>query len=220
MIYSNNHRLNLSGWLKKYNNRCYQSSLKLQKFLLLYELYSKAEGKSYDLTRLKGYKRGPVFSDVWGDYTKDREEFDSFSESVNLNNSDEIDINIANKVSFLVSVLSETELSDLSHKLTIWASKKDRIDNGEKQVPLSEEDISENDMYIINTLSNLYSLDTIYSSDLIPIDDYTFVINKKQLSLFNEEHYDTLIQLVKNESDKLHNPIFIEIDNEGRLLVD
>ena len=79
MINSNTRKLTLSGWLRKNNPREYDSPLKLQKFLLFYELLSKTAGEQADFDHLRGYKRGPVFSNVWGDYTKERI---SFNEAV------------------------------------------------------------------------------------------------------------------------------------------
>ena len=76
MINSNNRKLALSGWLKENNPREYSTPIKLQKFLLFYELFSKIDGEISDLSHLRGYKIGPVFCDVWGDYTKERYYFD------------------------------------------------------------------------------------------------------------------------------------------------
>ena len=65
MIYSNQRKLSLSGWLKEYEINEYNKPLKLQFFLLFYEVFSKINGESPDLSYLRGYKRGPVFSQVW-----------------------------------------------------------------------------------------------------------------------------------------------------------
>ena len=65
MVYSNKRKLLLSGWLKENGSVEYNTSLKLQKYLLFYELFAKIDGDYYDLSSLKGYKRGPVFSTVW-----------------------------------------------------------------------------------------------------------------------------------------------------------
>ena len=80
MINSNNRKLCLSGWLKHNNEQEYNTPLKLQKFLFLYEAFSKVAGEVTDFSHLKGYQRGPVFSHVWGDYTKERIAFDLAAE--------------------------------------------------------------------------------------------------------------------------------------------
>ena len=69
MIYSNERKLYLSGWLKNNDNTSYETPLKLQKFLLFYEAFTKVSGETPDFSHLRGYKKGPVFSNVWGDYT-------------------------------------------------------------------------------------------------------------------------------------------------------
>lgn len=75
MIYSNERKLSLSGWLRENNNKSYETPLKLQKFLLFYEAFTKVAGEEPDFSHLRGYNRGPVFSTVWGDYTKERSSF-------------------------------------------------------------------------------------------------------------------------------------------------
>ena len=43
-------------------------------------------GEKTDFTYLKGYQKGPVFSVVWGDYTKDRNQFNSLARSTYMKN--------------------------------------------------------------------------------------------------------------------------------------
>lgn len=69
MIYSNNRKRCLSGWLHQNSEIAYNTALKLQKFLLFYECFSKVSGEEADFGHLRGYKRGPVFSQVWGGIT-------------------------------------------------------------------------------------------------------------------------------------------------------
>lgn len=76
MIISNNRKQYLSGWLKNNYYSAYETPIKLQKFLFFYESFSKVRDQIVDFSYLKGYKKGPVFSQVWGDYTKERDEFD------------------------------------------------------------------------------------------------------------------------------------------------
>ena len=70
MLFSSDRKLSLSGWLQENNTLSYFSPLRLQKFLFFYEAFSKADGDYSDFSHLKGYKRGPVFSQVWGDTQK------------------------------------------------------------------------------------------------------------------------------------------------------
>ena len=49
---SNCRKLTLCGWLKEHDPETYNSPEKLQMFLFLYELFSKAEGEEADLSDL------------------------------------------------------------------------------------------------------------------------------------------------------------------------
>lgn len=53
MLYSNKRKLSLSGWLQANYMPAYRSPLRLQKFLFMYEAFSKAEGDESDFSRLK-----------------------------------------------------------------------------------------------------------------------------------------------------------------------
>lgn len=120
MIYSNERKLSLSGWLKKNNKISYETPLKLQKFLFFYEAFAKISGETPDFTHLRGYKEGPVFSNVWADYTKERVSFNEAVQAAYDKNVENINEKRAKKCSFIVSSLAEEELSDLTHEMNIW----------------------------------------------------------------------------------------------------
>ena len=156
MLYSNNRKLLLSGWLQVHDAPAYCSPLRLQKYLFLYEAFSKVAQDHADFSRLKGYKRGPVFSPVWGDYTKDRKEFDA--RTLALYNQEKANVNElrAKRASFIVSSLSEDELSALTHQFHIWHAKSQRIMSGEQQVELCENDFNEADSEIVRIIKKMY----------------------------------------------------------------
>lgn len=218
MINSNNRKLCLSGWLKHNNEQEYNTPLKLQKFLFLYEAFSKVAGEVTDFSHLKGYQRGPVFSHVWGDYTKERIAFDLAAEQCYNYRKENVDETRAKKCEFIVSTLSERELSDFTHKMNIWKSKKERIMSGEYQVALSESDFNQEDKELVSLLESMYPIEMINSSSIISIDNHYFIFNKEDISKLTEKHFDTLSVLAENE--ELYNPIYVDIDEEGRLLID
>lgn len=218
MIYSNNRKLCLSGWLKHNSVKEYDTPLKLQKFLLLYEAFSKTAGEKVDFSHLKGYKKGPVFSHVWGDYTKERNAFDHAAEECYENKRENIDEIRAKKCAFIVASLSERELSDLTHKMNIWKIKENRIMQGEYQVELNENDFNEDDFKLINLLNQMYPIEMIDNSEIIEFDNHYFVFTREDRQKLTEQHMDTLSILAENEP--LYNPIYVEIDSEGRLVVD
>lgn len=218
MINSNNRKLCLSGWLMEHGAVVYNSPLKLQKFLLMYEAFSKIAGEEADFSNLKGYKRGPVFSTVFGDYTHDRIEFDFVAKEAYSSGAIKINEDRAALCHFIVGTLSEEELSELTHKLRLWNSHRERIMRGEQQVSLCEDDFDQNDANMVNLLGCMYPLDMVRNSSIVSIDKHYFVFSNDDISRLTEQHFDVLDQLIHVE--ELHNPVYVEIDDEGRLLVD
>ena len=218
MINSSKRKLALSGWLKEHNNVAYNSPLRLQKFLFLYEGFSKTDGEKAELSGLKGYKRGPVFSAVWGDYTKDRESFEHESVAALQSYGDSINAERAEKASFISSVLSEDELSELTHTLNIWRCKKKQIDNDEKNVSLNESDFNAADVKLLKTLESMYPVDMIQNSVPVRVGEMFFVFPKADMVNLTESHMDVLYTLSHDEN--LRNPVFAKIDDEGKLCID
>lgn len=221
MIYSNERKLCLSGWLKENNNVLYETPLKLQKFLLFYEAFAKVSGENPDFSHLKGYKNGPVFSNVWRDYIKERSNFNSAAQDVFTNNSVKIDTVRAEKCAFIVSTMTEKELSDLTHQMNLWKCKEERIMNGECQVDLSESDFNSDDEKLIRALDTMYPSQLVENSTIVCLDRNYFVFTKSDAQHLTEEHFDTLLTLAENE--ELYNPVFVDIvdiDGRGELIVD
>ena len=218
MLYSNNRKLLLSGWLQVHDAPAYCSPLRLQKYLFLYEAFSKVAQDHADFSRLKGYKRGPVFSPVWGDYTKDRKEFDA--RTLALYNQEKANVNElrAKRASFIVSSLSEDELSALTHQFHICHAKSQRIMSGEQQVELCENDFNEADSEIVRMLEKMYPTEMIQNSEIINVGERYFVFSKNDMAKLTEQHLDILSMV--SEQKELHNPVYVEIDEDGRLCVD
>lgn len=218
MIYSNNRKRCLSGWLYRNNKKEYDNPLKLQKFLLLYECFSKVSGEKPDFEHLRGYTRGPVFSQVWGDYTKDRREFDRAAEKSYNSEKNNINEERAEKCAFVVRTLSENELSELTHAMNLWKAKEKRILGGEYQVDLEESDFDNEDFKMISALDKMYPIEIIRNSSVVEIDSHYFVFHKNDMSKLTERHFDTLSSIA--ESGEICNPVYVEIDEGGRLVID
>lgn len=218
MLNSNEEKITLSGWLKKNGNAEYKSSLKLQKFLFFYESFKKASGDKADFSYLKGWINGPIFSTVYGDYTYERILFDQEADLQLQNHYDMIDIEKAQKAHFLTSILSVAELSELTHKMHIWSAKKDRILESEPSVPLNERDFDEHDIKFVTLLNRLYSSDVINNTVVVHVGEYYFLFSKEDSVRLTEKHYDVLKMLA--EKEKLTNPVYVDIDEEGRLIID
>lgn len=217
MVFSNERKLNLSGWLQAESCTEYNSPLKLQKFLLFYELFSEIDDGDGCFSHLQGWKKGPVFSNVWGDYTKERVAFNNASMSTYRTSKAMINIDRAELSSFLVKILSEDELSGLTHKLNLWASKKDKILSGEKYVDLDIADFNENDREMINILKVMYPPQYINSVDVLTFNNKSFILRKDDFPKLTEFLADNLMDLSHGTVD---NPIYISIGAGEELYID
>ena len=209
----NDRKLALLKWLNIKNSN--YSNLQTQKFLFFYEMFQFINNKDYDITNLKAYKNGPVFSDVYGFQSYEKDFLES---TVNANNDTSYNVDKENveKALFLTSTMTDTELSDLTHQLDMWKSKKKLIDDGKKQIPIELSDISSEDK---EKLKKIYKTALLIDNfKIIKIANKIFLIKKEELNDLTDEHYEVL-DLLSQEND-LINPVYLSIDGEGVLLVD
>ena len=208
----------LSGWLKKYHEKEFFSPLKLQKFLFFYETLSKIENDDFEFNKLKGYVDGPVFSDVYGDYLHERDDFineveNDFNENIELVNNAR-----AKYAGFLVSILNEDDLSRFTHEFNIWKAKEDDINHGVKDVLLNEKDLNEKDAELLTSMKNMYPIDYIDSVKVIEMSGKCFIVNKGDMLKLTDESESVFISLASESS--LQNPVYISISDDGVVLVD
>ena len=90
--------------------------------------------------------------------------------------------------------------------------------SGERQVDLSESDFSDADVRIMKLLDEMYPASLIDNSHIIEIDNHYFIFSKQDAEQLTEQHFDTLSALSENE--QLMNPVYVELDEEGRLIID
>lgn len=215
---STERKMVLSGWLKTHQPNDYAISLKLQKFLFLYEAFSKVENDNYEFTSLEGWKNGTVFCNVWNDYTKSRNVFDRSADSLYNSNAEPVDLSRASVCGFITSVLNEQELSELSHCFNIWKKEEDKIKKGIFHVKLSDDNFDDSDIKLVNMLKSMYPLDFVKNSVVLNMGNYHYVLSKDDHKRLTDAHYDALAELAENE--ELKNPVYVEIDEEGCLVVD
>lgn len=215
---SNKRKLALCGWLQKHQREVYESSLKLQKFLFFYEVFSKTEGENADFRNLQGYERGPVFSTVYGDYKHEKSELDAVSMSIPQDELVKINQERAQKTSFMVKSLTENELTDLTHMFHVWSAKEARIMSGERNVPLSETDFNENDQELISQINAIYTNELVQNSTIVSVGEKNFVFSTDDYDKLTEQHHEVLRGL--STSQEIRNPVYVEIDKRGRLIVD
>jgi len=204
----------LIGWSK--NNAGYISNTQLQKFLFFYECFSKIDGDMYEMDGLKGYRDGPVFSSVFGDIKYD-DKFKNKCGEFYLTCVDMVNEKRAKLSSFLVKTLGD-RLSEFTHGLDIWSVKREEIEGGKQQVPLSEADFSEHDAAVFRDIEQAYPESYIDSVDAVYINGKMFVFYKSDenwitdavMKSFNEVAYDS----------KFDSPVYASFDEIGRLALD
>lgn len=133
------------------------------------------------------------------------------------NGSEIIDLTLADKIGFFIKTCTEDELSGITHSMNIWRSKRDRILSGEYQVDLEDKDFTSDDAEIINNIVSAYSKEFIQNVKVLPIK-IKFFCFLKNAAVLTPVQMDTLQELA-NESS-LENPVYVNIDESGRLLVD
>lgn len=218
MLYSSREKRAKSGWLKENYSKGFSSPLKLQKFLFFYEMLSKTDGDEADFSSLKGYENGPVFSDVYGDYFYRKSEFINGAEESYVENKEIINEKRAELARFLVNILNEEELSDLTHEFNIWNAKEDLIKRGIKHVSLDESDFTNEDEDLLKVLKEAYTPEFINSVDVLEYNGKSFIINKNDIEKISEDQLDVFIKL--SYDDNIENPVYINIADDGVILVD
>ena len=185
-------------------------SLRMQKFLFFYECFSKIEGDTYCFDYLKGYRNGPVFSDVYQAMTYYADSLPKNDEVIDY----AIDEERAVRAIFLVRILGN-ELSEFTHNLDIWKAKKEEIITGGYQIPLHDTDFSANDEKIFTNLLSMYSISQINSVKLIETNGKTFIV-PKDLEI-TEQYLDVFYSVAPD--DIFRSPIYVSV-HEGELCLE
>ena len=69
-------------------------------------------------------------------------------------------------------------------------------------------------------VQDLYSEKFIDSVEVIPIENKRFLIRKADKENLPEHWKETLIEVTRKENDTLLNPVYVELDKDGTLLLD
>ncbi|WP_214819423.1 MULTISPECIES: hypothetical protein [unclassified Exiguobacterium] len=226
-------RLSILSWLLTNNRPKYFDNLFIQKYLFFYELTSFSEGKDYSFDYMRGYLRGPVFSEVYGD-AKYREQL-FYRESDKASATRDlflVDESIARFSSFMVSIFDNHDLSAFTHEFDVWKVKENQIQaRTSPQIPLSEDDISQNDLSIIETLREVYNDSYIRSLEILEFSKENqlgnerkliFLITKDDLARLEAENYEQVLNQLINEAtmQNIENPVYITFDEEEGFRID
>ena len=219
MMFSDDRKYTLSGWFQVHERKLYNRPYKLQIFLLLYEFFSKIEKDEWDLRYLFGLERGPVYGTVWVDYTKICDRFHIMSKSIYEEKIIEVNEDRAKRCAFIVQTRTEEEWSRFTKKLNIWKAKESEIFKHERKMEeLDWDDFNDADINLITMLDNQYPRELVENSKIIALKDKKFVVSKVDYDQIIQNHMERLEKLAKKP--KLHNPVFVKLDDEGKLVVE
>jgi hypothetical protein len=181
-------------------------------------MFNRYQRQQYTMDSLAAYERGPVYLDIYKEW-KSTYGFKNIpvSESPYMpsyvyQKEEEISLR---KALFLIRSLTEKELSDLTHKLDMWKSKRDYIYRGHASAIIREKDITPEDDQRIALLFSICSDDP--NMVFINYGEKRFALTKIDAHLLTQEHHDVLRQLSMDED--LYNPVYITLE-EGALIID
>ena len=219
MMFSDDRKNTLSGWLQVHERKVYDRPYQLQIFLLLYEFISKIENDEWDLRYLFGLERGPVYGTVWVDYNKICDRFHIMSKSIYKDKVINVNDDRAKRCAFMVQTRTEEEWSSFTKRLNLWKAKESEIFKHErKMAELDWDDFNDADINLITMLANLYPSELVENSKIIAVKEKKFVVSKVDYNKIIQNHMARLEKLAKKP--KLHNPVFVKLDDEGKLVVE
>ena len=219
MMFSDDRKYTLSGWFQVHERKLYNRPYKLQIFLILYEFFSEIENDESDLNFLIGVKKGPVFGAVWTDYGKVCDRFHISSKYSYEKKVINVNENRAKRCAFIVQTLTEEEWSSFMKKLNIWKAKESEILNHKYNIAeLDLADLNDEDINLITMLYNRYSSELVENSEIITVKEKKFVVSKIDHEKIIQNYMERLEKLAKKP--KLYNPVFVKLDDEGKLVVE
>ena len=98
------------------------------------------------------------------------------------------------KCEFLISILSDQDLTELMQHMHTWNNN------------------------MIEALYSMYSIDFILHLNIVTLGNYYFVMQKTESNRLTADHYH-ILSVLAHRTD-LHNPVFVSLDDKGQLIVD
>lgn len=217
MLKTSKRHLELLSWLYWNGNIQEWSQLQFYAFLFLYELQSIKEKRktstfaNYDISSLVATKDGPVFTTLRDDMFNNPIELRRYVES---NKPFEINTQWARAFSFTINSITEQELKAIMCEFHMWHCASQQFGT-QSEVPMLEEHIVEEEDFTL--LSTLFDAVPEYEYEIIEINDKRFVLSTQDCQSANIKHFNILLQISRQEH--LYNPVYIEIDANGHLIV-
>ena len=119
----------------------------------------------------------------------------------------------------MVQTRTEEEWSSFTKRLNIWKAKESEIFKYErKMAELDWDDFNDADINLITMLANQYPSKLVENSKIITVKEKKFVVSKIDHEKIIQNHMVRLEKLAKKP--KLYNPVFVRIDDEGKLVLE
>lgn len=67
-------------------------------------------------------------------------------------------------------------------------------------------------------LNSMYPIEMIENTIVISLNDKNFILSKIDSKNLTKSHFNTLLEVAKNRY--IHNPVFVEIDYKGNLIIE
>ncbi len=176
------------------------SGIKQQKFLLFYNLFLEVNYKKGNFEGLCAWDNGPVYTQV---HAAVKHHYTIGEIIKSINKPIIIDEVLAKISKFIVEVLSDEEVSEITHKFDFWKT----IINEENK-DITNESISNQDKQKILDIMNSYDIDFILSHRVYRAKNCVFFIEN--------DMYDYVVKNLSNKLDEICNskPIKIVIENK------
>lgn len=123
-----------------------------------------------------------------------------------------VDMELLRKCVFLVGCLEEKEIEKFIDSLSLGGKIK-------RLRSIDVTDYTATDMEAVKSMEDMYSIEYIANTRIVVVENIRYLVNKDDLLDFEGEQYQVLVDMAKEPND-LVNPVYVEIDEAGCLVVD
>ncbi len=176
------------------------SGIKQQKFLLFYNLFLEILQEKGNFEGLCAWENGPVYTQV---HAAVKHHYTIGEIIKSIKKPIIIDEVLANISKFIVELLSDEEVSDITHEFDFW---KTVVNN--ETTNISIDDITKEDISKINKIMNTYDVEFILNHKVYRAKDCVFFIEN--------DKYEFVLENMTDELDRISNskPIKLIIKDE------
>lgn len=197
----------------------YLTGLKKQKFLFFYNLFAYISDKTYTFEKLKAYKNGPIYQDIFtyakseeheyhGNYITKLTRFQDYSHVINEK--------IAKISFYLVNSMTNDQVSEITHHFDFWISSF----NNSQDKNIYLDNISQKDYdfgkWLLEFWTSMIDEHNFYKGafNIFYLSNDLYV----KPNINNTELTEQVKQITKEKFD--YNPVVISLDSKGEIIVD